>query len=654
MPPEIVDCSGVSTAPAEAVWTRVQDFTNPWHPAIDWMKPEPGPNGQTRRRFAAGGEDKTYLEQLTYLSHSDHVMKYTALEGIEGAKSYNAQLSVTPGPDGGSALSWQAEIDANPKQADDIATGTKAIFEAGLVALATAMPSPSAPALPPDAPAKIGYRQIGQSPRLAVNVAPAGLEQADTLCIFLHGIGGHRSNWDAQMAAMGAHTPCVALDLRGYGDSELGQEPSTVAAYCADILAVADAFQADKIILCGLSYGAWIATSFAMRHEPRLAGLIVAGGCTGMSEASEETREGFRLSREGPLDAGQTPADFAPGVVAIIAGPKADEAVKSALLNSMAGIPVATYRDALRCFTNPEELFNFAKISCPVLLMTGEFDRLAPVTEIRAVSVAMHAARPAPDIQFETLPGAGHVCNLEAPEAFNAHLLPFLRRVTVVTARPSGKEIRRQAKRKRILDAALAEFARDGFSGASMQAIAERAGVSKPTLYQYFGQKDALFGAVLEVGKSELLAPFKNTQGQPLAKTLWQFSWTYADFVLRPDMLSIARLIIGEAERLPRVAHEYQAKGPLKALAGIVSFLQSQKAAGLLKFDDTEMAAQHLWSLILSPTRERLMHHPNERPDRDTLAHHITQGLWVFLMAYSTNAAADIAMLDDVAKGDDT
>jgi pimeloyl-ACP methyl ester carboxylesterase/AcrR family transcriptional regulator len=649
-----VGCSGASAASPDAAWACVADFAHPWHPAINWMKPEAGPNGQTRRRFAAVGEDTTYLEQLTYLSHSDHVMKYSALEGIEGAKSYHAQLSVTPTPEGGAALSWRAEIDATPERADDIAAGTKAIFEVGLAALAALEACPSAPAVSPYAPVKIGFRQIGLSPRLAVNIAPAGLEQTDTLCIFLHGIGGNRSNWDAQMSAMGAHVPCVALDLRGYGDSEPGPEPSTIDAYCADILTVADAFHASKIILCGLSYGAWIATSFAMRHGSRLAGLVLAGGCTGMSEASDETRIGFRQSREEPLDRGQTPADFAPGVVKIIAGPKADEAMKKALMDSMAAIPVATYRDALRCFTNPAEVFDFARISCPVLLMTGEFDRLAPVKEIRAVSVAMHAVGSTPDIQFEIIPDAGHVCNLEAPEAFNAHLLAFLERITLNTAPLSGREIRRQAKRARILAAALAEFARNGFSGASMQAIAARAGVSKPTLYQYFGQKDALLGAVLDVGKSELLAPFENTQGQPLAKILWQFSWTYADFVLRPDMLSLARLIIGEAERLPEVARDYQAKGPLKALAGIVRFLQTQKAAGMLKFDDAEMAAQHLWSLILSPTRERLMHHPNERPDRDTLARHITHGLKVFLMAYSTNAAADIATLEDVAKGDDT
>ena len=216
----------------------------------------------------------------------------------------------------------------------------------------------------------------------------------------------------------------------------------------------------------------------------------------------------------------------------------------------------------------------------------------------------------------------------------------------------ADKDHKRRVKQDRILAAALAEFARNGFSGASMQGIATRAGVSKPTLYQYFGGKQALLGAVLEVGKSELLAPFENARGTPMVQVLWQFAWTYAAFVLRPDMLSLARLIIGEAERSPQVAHEYQRAGPLRALAGIAAYLQAQKHAGALDFADAELAAQNLWSLILSAPREDLLHNPGRPADPQALERHITNGLEVFLKAYSTRAALDMAALADIASND--
>ena len=65
----------------------------------------------------------------------------------------------------------------------------------------------------------------------------------------------------------------------------------------------------------------------------------------------------------------------------------------------------------------------------PVLMMTGAHDRLAPPAEIEGVARRIHAAAAAPDVRFEVLADAGHVCNLEAPAAFEAPLHTLLDRV---------------------------------------------------------------------------------------------------------------------------------------------------------------------------------------------------------------------------------
>jgi len=633
-----VKCNSRTTAGAAEIWAVVQGFARPWHPMVKQMRGEVGSEGAVLRRFISDGGE--YLEQRSYLSHSDRVLAYRLLEGIDGIQSYNARLQVQDSGQG-ATLNWTANIKAEPERLEPITSGTKAVFRAGLDALCTQEglePVPG-PILPE--PTTVQSRRFGKGPELAIDLAPAGLVETEVLCVYLHGIGGQRSNWQPQLAALGAVVPSVALDLRGYGDSNLGGNQSTVADYCNDILTLADEFKAKKLILVGLSYGSWIASSFAMRHPDRLAGLVLGGGCTGMSEAEPAERDAFRAAREVPLDAGQTPADFASLVVDIIIGPKAGTRIRETLTDSMAAVSVATYRDALACFTNPSERFDFSRISCPVLLMTGEHDNLAPPAEIRGVSERIYAASDQSDVEFEIIANAGHMCNLEAPEMFNRHLLAFLRRVGRENAVPelSGKETRRLAKQQRILEAALVEFAKNGFSGASMQAIAERAGVSKPTLYQYFGNKQSLLAAVLNVGKSELLAPLQDTEGKPLVDVLWQFSWTYADFVLRPDMLSLARLIIGEAERLPDVARDYQNQGPQKALLGTIAFLLAQRGRGALQFQDAELAAQNLWSLILSAPREHCLHHPQDRPSQAELKRYILNGLGVFLRAYSTDVA---------------
>jgi pimeloyl-ACP methyl ester carboxylesterase len=268
---------------------------------------------------------------------------------------------------------------------------------------------------------------IDASPCLALTITPP---KPGPLILFLHGIGGGRTNWLPQLSAAAPFARAAALDLRGYGDSRLGPSQSTVDDYCADILRVAESLGATRLVLCGLSYGSWIATSFAMRHPDKLAGLVLSGGCTGMSEAGVEERDAFRQSRQVPLDQGKTPADFAPAVVNVLAGPDAGEDIRQRLFDSMAAIPAATYRDALNCFTNPPERFDFSKLAMPVLMMSGEHDRLAPPAEIRDVAGRIAETAPDASVRFEVIASAGHVCNVERPDAYNAVLTEFLSEVT--------------------------------------------------------------------------------------------------------------------------------------------------------------------------------------------------------------------------------
>lgn len=647
MPTRAVHTMRKLTPDADRVWSYLSDFDLGWHPGVARCALRRGPDGAVLREFS-DADGQSYLEQRTYFSNSDRVLNYRLLSGIEGAQSYAARVEVTPGD--GAVITWRAEISASAERLDGISKGTEAIFEAGFDVLNQMKRSKrqNRPATDPQPGAAI-RKTVEGTPRLSYLTTEDG--DGPVPVVFLHGIGGQATNWTAQVAHLGVEFRCAALDLRGYGQSSLGFQQTQIEDYCDDILHLLDALGAERMVLVGLSLGSWIATSFAMRHPEKLAGLVLAGGCTGMSEADMRERENFRVSREIPLNEGQSPADFASAVVNVIAGAEASEAQRAALHASMAAIPTETYRDALRCFCNPVEQFDFAKVPCPVLLTTGEHDVLAPPAEIRRVSERIHDARfnhaGDADVQFEILAGAGHVCNLERPEAFNTLLGQFLRRLPGVSGhdRPSKSE-KQAAKRARILKAAHEEFCSLGFDGASMDRLAEQAGVSKPTLYQYFGDKEGLFSAVLEAGRAHLIAPLVDQNGA-LVEKLWRFSWTYADFVLRPDMLSLARLILGEAARRPDSAIAYHQSGPSRAFEGIVAFVQDCVAAGELSVDDPSLAAQDLWSLILSGPRDHHLHYVNDAPNADALLASISHGLKVFLTVYSTNAEADLSALDD-------
>jgi pimeloyl-ACP methyl ester carboxylesterase len=423
---EQVQCHGRAAGEPDAVWSVARDFCGLWHPAIASIAAEQSCKGAPIRAFRVHGEDTLYREQLTYFSDSDRSLAYRHLQGIAGIESYDARLTVSAADDGGSIITWTAMVQGPAARIAAVCGGTKNIFNSGIVALSRATAAPQTQ-VPLPAPAEITELTFDDLPRIALSVTPDLGQQ--TLCLFLHGIGGGRSNWAAQLGHVGPLMRAAALDLRGYGQSSLGPLQSTVDDYCDDILRVCQVLGAKRLVLCGLSYGSWIATSFAMRHPDLLAGLVLSGGCTGMSEAGPEEREAFRVSREVPLNAGQVPADFAPAVVKVLAGPDASGSVRDALRASMAAIPASTYRDALICFTNPLERFDFARLTMPVLMMTGQYDRLAPPAEIRAVAGRIWDHAPQPDVRFEVITNAGHVCNVEQPEAYSRILTEFLRRL---------------------------------------------------------------------------------------------------------------------------------------------------------------------------------------------------------------------------------
>jgi len=643
MPIHHVNCS-IDVTDADTAWAYIREFGSDWHPDIVANTQSVDASGAIVRNFT-GSDGGHYREQRTYFSDTDMLMRYVMTEGIEKVKNYQGEAFLSD-----NTAHWSATFRADDSIATKIAKGTENIFNNGLEWLKNKTgPHKTSNYDTRNSRAQIEQQNISGEVGISILSTVEAGQPCWTLVLFLHGIGGNADNWKFQLDSLDPGCVAASMDLRGYGMSDLGEAQTHIDDYCRDILLVMKHFGARKIVLVGLSMGSWIATSFAMRHPQLLAGLVLAGGCTGMSEANTEEREGFRKARSEPLASGKTPADFASGVVDIIAGPVATKKQRDYLHQSMASISSDTYLDALTCFTRPMEKFDFSRINCPVLLMTGQHDRLAAPDEIRQLSLRIFdeisSAGRLPDIRFEVIQDAGHLCNIEMPAVFNKLLQEFIDRVPgAASSRSPGRQSVRQAKTRNILDAALQEFSAQGYDGASMSSIAGRAGVSKPTLYQYFGDKEALFTAVLQEGCEHIITPLSAPDGK-LVDRLWSFSWVYADFVLRADMLSLARLVLGEASRRPQIAETYHKAGPGKAFKGLVKFIEECQAAEELQVDNVEYAAQELWSLILSGPRDHYLHFVDQVPDRQELLGSISHGLRTFIKVYSTDIENDLALL---------
>lgn len=208
------------------------------------------------------------------------------------------------------------------------------------------------------------------------------------------------------------------------------------------------------------------------------------------------------------------------------------------------------------------------------------------------------------------------------------------------------REQNRLAREKRILEAALTVFSASGYAGASMDAVAQQAGLSKPTLYQYFDSKEQLFATMMLQKRDDMLWPFRAADAGDMVVQLHHFAWAYADTVMQPSLLSLARLTIGDVQRFPEIGRAYQSAGPDRVLEGVMAHLATYRAAGKLKFDDAELAAQDLWGLILSAPRTQALYNPDLILPRAELARYVQNGLRVFLRAYSTDPAADLVLLN--------
>ena len=108
------------------------------------------------------------------------------------------------------------------------------------------------------------------APRIAVEHIGAG-----PLAIFLHGIGGNRTNWRDQLPAFSRDFHAVAWDARGYGDSDDYDGPLDFGDFAADLRRVLDHFSAQRAHLIGLSMGGVIGLDFVSRYQDRVATLTL-------------------------------------------------------------------------------------------------------------------------------------------------------------------------------------------------------------------------------------------------------------------------------------------------------------------------------------------------------------------------------------------
>jgi AcrR family transcriptional regulator len=131
-------------------------------------------------------------------------------------------------------------------------------------------------------------------------------------------------------------------------------------------------------------------------------------------------------------------------------------------------------------------------------------------------------------------------------------------------ARPETRRRRKAERPQEIIEAAFAEFSRHGYAVTTLDKIAERAGVTKGTIYVYFENKEHLFiSMVREFTKATMdtvQEMFETHSGSTADLLRAQFSFIYEHIVGDRRRREVLRMLIAEASRFPELADRYHAE----------------------------------------------------------------------------------------------
>jgi 3-oxoadipate enol-lactonase len=224
------------------------------------------------------------------------------------------------------------------------------------------------------------------------------------------------SMWDDQARELGRALRVLRYDQRGHGATEAPAGRYTFELLIADALALMDALAIRKAHFGGLSMGGATALGLAQKHPDRLDRVIVCDSpCQSTPTSSQQWEERIVVAQKQGVEALVEPtlARWFPPEV-INANPPHLDKVRRMIRST----PVNGFIGCAAALADHNYAAAVATVTQPVLFMVGEKD--AAAAPMRKLNEALPGSR------YVELPGAGHISNLDQPEAFTRAIKDFL------------------------------------------------------------------------------------------------------------------------------------------------------------------------------------------------------------------------------------
>lgn len=196
------------------------------------------------------------------------------------------------------------------------------------------------------------------------------------------------------------------------------------------------------------------------------------------------------------------------------------------------------------------------------------------------------------------------------------------------------------AKYNAIIEAARAAFFARGFHSATIDDIAQAAGVSKVTVYSRFGDKETLFEEVIRTENARMTQMFEAemASGQDLEAQLNGFGLVLAGFKFSEEHVAVDRVLLHEIALIPELAQRFIEAGPRLCMSRLTEVISEAAARGEIEVDDPALAADDLIGLWLGAGDLEIKLGVAPLPDEQTVRRRVTRATRLFLKMVGSNA----------------
>lgn len=239
--------------------------------------------------------------------------------------------------------------------------------------------------------------------------------------LLIHGFPLDASSWSDQVEALADVAKVMAPDLRGFGnDTRELPKAMTMEAHAQDLKELLDERGVDRVVLCGLSMGGYVALAFLERWPERVAALVLAN--TKATADDAEARKGREQSAVSAMEKGMAVMARAMAPKLLTEASRSDHPELLERVEAMIAcqLPEAAAASARGMALRKDKLQWMKGMNIPLLVITSDADALMPLPTSEAMAQAV------PNSTLVVLSDAGHLSNVERPEAFNATIRNFM------------------------------------------------------------------------------------------------------------------------------------------------------------------------------------------------------------------------------------